>query len=292
MLSCKDMTDLATEYTEGALPRWRSLSYRMHLAMCGHCRRYVAQLRRTAEALRQLAPHPSGLDPDTRESVMAAFRSSSAVLLLGLGVASLSGCPLGGASNDDDDEMGGDVETVSSENVGDESLEGHTPRGFQGQGTGLFTGDNINPNFPDGDGVQIFTTLEMPAEIDADTAVHSAILRLPDYSTNGSPFADLGDLNAQEIVFDAFSSALWDAEVVADGADCVLGSEDGDLLACDVTTAVRNSIEVGRDSVQFRIRFDDAGDSDGSADLLVLNPSDSNEVIPGLVELDVVISAE
>ena len=45
---------------------------------------------------------------------------------------------------------------VSLENIGSGDMEGHTPRGFQGQGTGLFIGDNLNPNFPDGDGVHAY----------------------------------------------------------------------------------------------------------------------------------------
>ena len=42
------------------------------------------------------------------------------------------------------------------------SLEGHTPRGFAGTGTGLFAGDNLNPAFPEGDGVQFLLTFELP----------------------------------------------------------------------------------------------------------------------------------
>ena len=41
------------------------------------------------------------------------------------------------------------------------NMEGHTPRGFRGMGTGLFTGDNLNPRFPEGDGVQIFLTFDL-----------------------------------------------------------------------------------------------------------------------------------
>ena len=32
-------------------------------------------------------------------------------------------------------------------------LEGHTPTGFAGSGTGLFAGDNLNSSFPEGQGV-------------------------------------------------------------------------------------------------------------------------------------------
>ena len=37
-------------------------------------------------------------------------------------------------------------------------MEGHTPRRFQGMGTRLFAGDNLNPRFPDGDAGCEFAT--------------------------------------------------------------------------------------------------------------------------------------
>ncbi len=209
----------------------------------------------------------------------AAGRMTALLLTL-----ALAGCP----PVEPDPEGTPDLQDFETENVGETDMDGHTPRGFQGQGTGLFAGDNINPNFPEGDGVQIFTTLATPDElVDGDWMVMSATLSIPDYSTNGSPFDDLGALHADEIRFDEFSSALWDADLEADGASCVLGDADGDELECDVTEAVQNSSDDGYEYVQFRIRFDDAGDSDGSSDLLVLNPADSNTPEPGLLELHV-----
>lgn len=201
------------------------------------------------------------------------------VLLL---TVALAGCP----PTADDDATTADPESFDTENVGTTDKDGHTPRGFQGQGTGLFAGDNINPNFPDGDGVQVFTTLTTPDELlDGRWEISAATLRVPEYSTNGSPFEDLGALNAEEIRFDAFSSALYDADVEDDGGSCVLGSADGDDLECDMAAAVQNSVDDGYEYIQFRIRFDEAGDSDGSSDLLVFNPNDSNTPVPGLVEL-------
>ena len=86
MLSCRDITDLATEYTEGAMPLGARLSYRMHLAVCSHCRRYLRQLRRTSEALAALGSDQSGaLSAEAKERLLAAFRRSAAPLLfLGL----------------------------------------------------------------------------------------------------------------------------------------------------------------------------------------------------------------
>jgi hypothetical protein len=52
MLKCRDVSELATDYMEHALP-WRlSLGVRLHLFLCGMCRAYLDQLRKTASLLR------------------------------------------------------------------------------------------------------------------------------------------------------------------------------------------------------------------------------------------------
>lgn len=59
MLSCRDVTEIATEFTEGKLAFRRRMALQLHLAMCGGCRRFVDQLRTTAVLLRQI-PAPEG----------------------------------------------------------------------------------------------------------------------------------------------------------------------------------------------------------------------------------------
>ncbi len=58
---CRDMTELATDYAEGALS-WRQwLGVRWHLAICGICRAYYDQLEKTRRLLRGRsldAPNP------------------------------------------------------------------------------------------------------------------------------------------------------------------------------------------------------------------------------------------
>jgi hypothetical protein len=105
-------------------------------------------------------------------------------------------------------------------------MEGHTPRGFQGSGAGLFAGDNLNRNFPNGDGVQIFLTFDLSG-IPAGK-VESAVLRAANATVIRTPFEDLGVLRAEEIRFDDFSSALWDAVPVAEGAVCTLAVSAGE----------------------------------------------------------------
>jgi hypothetical protein len=76
MLTCRDVTELATEYQEGALvPLRRRLGIRLHVLMCAACRRYLAQLRTVAAALRRLPPEPP---PDAvRQHLAAAFREAA-----------------------------------------------------------------------------------------------------------------------------------------------------------------------------------------------------------------------
>ncbi len=50
MLSCEELTKLLTDYFEERLPWATKLKLQMHLAMCKHCRAYVAQMRAVERA--------------------------------------------------------------------------------------------------------------------------------------------------------------------------------------------------------------------------------------------------
>lgn len=76
MLSCKELTERATEYLEGDVSFGERLMFRMHLAMCKHCRNYVEQIRLTAEAL-GLMDTDEPLNPEMKSELMAAFREAS-----------------------------------------------------------------------------------------------------------------------------------------------------------------------------------------------------------------------
>ncbi len=54
MLTCKEITELATDHLEGRLPLPQRLFFRLHLWMCKHCRAYLQQIRLTIETLRHL----------------------------------------------------------------------------------------------------------------------------------------------------------------------------------------------------------------------------------------------
>jgi anti-sigma factor RsiW len=66
---CRDMTELATDYLEGALPFARRMAVRVHLAYCTMCRRYYRQVRETITLLRRLPAPPL---PQTVEDAVIA----------------------------------------------------------------------------------------------------------------------------------------------------------------------------------------------------------------------------
>jgi len=72
MLTCQELTELATDYVEGETPFERRVSVWMHLAMCKHCRAYLRQYRDTIAALGRLPEEPP--PPECREELLRRFR--------------------------------------------------------------------------------------------------------------------------------------------------------------------------------------------------------------------------
>lgn len=72
MLSCRELTELVTDYIEGRMPLRRRLAFRFHLLVCSRCRAYVRQLRMTIELLGRLPVEPP--PPDVAEALRRRFR--------------------------------------------------------------------------------------------------------------------------------------------------------------------------------------------------------------------------
>lgn len=47
MLKCRDVLALGSQYVDGAVSPSQRLALRLHLLVCGHCRRFVRHLRLT-----------------------------------------------------------------------------------------------------------------------------------------------------------------------------------------------------------------------------------------------------
>lgn len=72
-MRCRNIAESASDYLDGQLPWRRRLVVRIHLIICGVCRRYVTQMRLTVDLLKRsgLADAP-GRDDDARR----LFRSA------------------------------------------------------------------------------------------------------------------------------------------------------------------------------------------------------------------------
>lgn len=51
---CRDMTELATDYLEGALGGGKRFAVRWHLSLCSMCRRHYRQVRQTVALVRRV----------------------------------------------------------------------------------------------------------------------------------------------------------------------------------------------------------------------------------------------
>ena len=159
--------------------------------------------------------------------------------------------------------------------------EGHTPTAFQGTGTGLFVGDNLNASFPDGVGVQ--TYLEFA--LDAGSTARRATLRSDVLITSGTPFTDLGELVAEAVRYETFGPELFDLKASGPPIPCqVIG---GTAVECDVTSLVDAALSDGLSKIQIRLRFTGVADNDGSQDLAMFYRTNSNTNEPGLFTLEI-----
>jgi anti-sigma factor RsiW len=75
MFSCRQMTELVTDYFEDQLSFWERLRFQMHLGMCMHCRTYLKQMKTVYQSLGHLPAEE--IPADAEEALMARFRGWS-----------------------------------------------------------------------------------------------------------------------------------------------------------------------------------------------------------------------
>ncbi len=73
MLTCRDITEIVTDYLEGRMTLGTRMRFHMHLGMCKHCRAYLRQMKNTIETLGRLPEEP--VPPELREELLRRFRS-------------------------------------------------------------------------------------------------------------------------------------------------------------------------------------------------------------------------
>lgn len=206
----------------------------------------------------------------------------AALILLATACSSTEDTSEGTAETDETEEAVEDtVRSFRIPNHGGD-LEGHTPRGFAGSGTGLFTGDNLNPDFPNGEGIQILLTFELPDDIDQ---IRSASLSSVAMEVRGDPFGALGPLQAEPVTYEEFGPPLFELEADGEPVDCLRVGNEG--VICDVSEAAAAGVAEGKARLQFRLQFVDPSDSDGEQDLALFYLTDTNTNEPGIFFLNV-----
>ncbi len=76
MLTCRELTDLVTDYLEGELSLLLRMRFQMHLGMCRHCRAYLQQMKATIKILSAFPFEPPPLP--VREALLQRFRDWNA----------------------------------------------------------------------------------------------------------------------------------------------------------------------------------------------------------------------
>ena len=155
------------------------------------------------------------------------------------------------------------------------------PLGFAGSGVGLFAGDNLNPNFPDGEGIQILLSFLIPDEM---LEPNVATLTSEVLSESGNAFEALGELQAAGVSYEQFGPELFDIAPIGDLVTCERPTETS--LECDVTEAAQDALEREATHIQIRLTFEELADNDGEQDLALFNNGDSNLNEPGLFTLE------
>lgn len=77
MLNCKEVSHLATEYSEGQGSLATRLQIRMHLIICRHCRRFRAHLLLSRRTAARLARQLWREDPRAVDKVMEALNDNN-----------------------------------------------------------------------------------------------------------------------------------------------------------------------------------------------------------------------
>ena len=71
-MTCQELTEVLTDYLEGAMAAEDVARLEAHLALCEGCVTYVEQMRRTIRTVHAL--HPADVEATVPDEVLAAFR--------------------------------------------------------------------------------------------------------------------------------------------------------------------------------------------------------------------------
>jgi anti-sigma factor RsiW len=72
-LTCRELTEVVTDYLEGAMAPGERARFDAHLELCDGCANYVSQMRQTIRTVGELSP--SEVEATVPDAVLAAFRA-------------------------------------------------------------------------------------------------------------------------------------------------------------------------------------------------------------------------
>lgn len=77
MLSCKEVAQQASDYIDQQYSWRQRMAFRLHLFICGNCRRYISQLRSSIESLKLLKRRPQPILNDHQKNLARLLREES-----------------------------------------------------------------------------------------------------------------------------------------------------------------------------------------------------------------------
>jgi predicted anti-sigma-YlaC factor YlaD len=72
MLTCRELTEVITDYLEGRMSLMDRLRFRAHISMCRGCRAYLNQMKKTVRTIGNLPPED--IPPEVRTQLLERFR--------------------------------------------------------------------------------------------------------------------------------------------------------------------------------------------------------------------------
>jgi len=72
MLTCRELTEVITDYLEGRMSFMDRVRFRVHIGMCRGCRAYLDQMKQTIRTIGRLPPED--MPPDVQAQLLERFR--------------------------------------------------------------------------------------------------------------------------------------------------------------------------------------------------------------------------
>ena len=155
----------------------------------------------------------------------------------------------------------------------------------------LIVGDESAPNLPPGEGLEIYITFDLSQVQSLDGAgLVSAQLRSHAMQiVEGTPFEDLGPLNAVRVQYESFPPTPDERLALGDEVACE-ADPAAVQLSCNVLDTVEQALADGVERISFRLRFATPTDADGEPDFALFFVTTQGLNEPGVFTLELGLS--